>query len=131
MSESDGAVDLEVRTKVWLEADSQYIFGLGICRILEAIAETGSIKRAAAVTGRSYRHTWSRIKAVENHLGVSLVETRVGGRDAHRSDLTAAAKTLISEYRQLRADVFTLVESRFRETIARTVQTAVKSPGDR
>lgn len=117
---------LQVRAKVWLEADGEYIFGLGICRILEAVGETGSIKRAAAVVGKSYRHTWSRIKTVEEQLGVSLVETRVGGSDAHRSDLTKAAHTLVSEYRRLRADVFDLVEQRFNEAIRDAVATAVQ-----
>jgi len=118
---------LQVRAKVWLEADEEYIFGLGICRILEAVAETGSIKRAAAAIGKSYRHTWARIKKVEEQLGVSLVETRVGGSDAHRSDLTAAAQTLVKEYRRLRADVFQLVEQRFNDAIRDAVATAVRT----
>ena len=118
---------LQVRAKVWLEADGEYIFGLGICRILEAVAETGSIKRAAAVVGKSYRHTWARIKTVEEQLGISLVETRVGGSDAHRSDLTEAASTLVAEYRRLRADVFELVERRFNDAIRDAVATAVQS----
>lgn len=47
--------------KVWLERDGRYAFGLGMCEILRAVDRTGSIKRAAAELGKSYRHVWGRI----------------------------------------------------------------------
>ena len=43
------------RVKVWLEIDGKYVFGWGICEILQAVREPGSIKDAAAQLGKSYR----------------------------------------------------------------------------
>ncbi len=47
------------RVKVWLEIDGEYVFGWGICEILEAVRQAGSIKNAAArlVSWSSRRRT--------------------------------------------------------------------------
>lgn len=101
------------RVKVWLERDSRYAFGLGICKILEAVDRTGSIKQAAAVLGRSYRHVWARVKEAEEALGDALVETHVGGAGAKRSFLTERARGLISAYSDLRNAIFAIAQSEF------------------
>lgn len=113
------------RAKIWLEVDGDYVFGLGICRILEAVDETGSIKEAAAGVGKSYRHVWSRIKEVEQKLGIPLVATQVGGGDARRSTLTESARQLASCYRQMRQQVFAVVEEQFSSEIQDIVDQAV------
>jgi molybdate transport system regulatory protein len=106
------------RIKLWLEVDEQYVFGLGISNILKAVDETGSIKEAARRLGKSYRHVWSRVKSAESALGIRLVETRVGGEGAHRSQLTEAARLLVREYDALRRDVLELVEQRLAGKVA-------------
>lgn len=112
------------RAKVWLEIDGNYVFGLGICSILEAIEQTGSIKRAAAEVGKSYRHVWSRIKEVEQSLGVELVDAHVGGGDARRSSLTEPARQLVARYREMRRQVFAIVEERFSADIENIIHRA-------
>lgn len=106
------------RAKVWFELDGEYAFGLGICRILEAVEETGAIKSAAASLEKSYRHVWSRIKEVEQTLGLPLVETQVGGSGTRRSTLTQPARELIQQFRELREQVFALVDDRFSKQIS-------------
>jgi molybdate transport system regulatory protein len=101
------------RVKVWLERDSRYVFGLGICEILEAVGRTGSIKQAAASLGRSYRHVWARIKGAEAALGGTLVVTRVGGSGPQRSFLTGEARGLIAAFSDLRTALFEIVEAEF------------------
>lgn len=93
---------LEPRLKIWFESSGEYAFGFGLCEMLEAVQETGSIKVAAATIGKSYRHVWGRIKAAEAILGRPLVETRVGGRSDHRSELTPEATRLLTGFMTLR-----------------------------
>ena len=102
---------IAARAKVWLESDGEYVFGRGISEILKAVAQEGSIKAAAAVVGKSYRHIWNRIKEAERALGVPLVETTVGGNSPRRSQLTPAAQTLVEQFDRLRSRVFRLVEA--------------------
>ena len=101
---------IAARAKVWLEADGEYVFGLGISNILKAVDQEGSIKAAASVVGKSYRHIWTRIKEVEQALGVPMVHTTVGGSERRRSELTVEAKTLVRQFDRLRTRVFRLVE---------------------
>jgi molybdate transport system regulatory protein len=93
-----------------LESDGKYGFGLGISEILKAVDQAGSIKAASEIVGKSYRHIWARVKEAENALGVPLVETTVGGSQSRRSELTPAAKMLMTHFDRLRSRVFRLVE---------------------
>ena len=123
-------IEITPRAKVWLEIDDNYVFGLGICRILEAVEETGSIKDAAAAVGKSYRHVWSRIKEVERAIGISLVTTQVGGGDARRSTPTEPARQLMAHYRELRKQVFNLVDVQFSASIQRIVSEAAETSAE-
>jgi molybdate transport system regulatory protein len=90
------------RVKVWLEVNGSHVFCAGMCRILEAIDETGSIKDAAAKIGLSYRHVWARVREVEGGLGRPLVDSHVGGRGTRRTTLTPTGVALLGIYRDVR-----------------------------
>jgi molybdate transport system regulatory protein len=104
---------MEARVKVWLEKDGQYVFGLGLSEILKAVEAAGSIKAAAGLLGKSYRHVWGRIKKAERALGEPLVETRVGGKGTGRSSLTALAGRLLADYDALRRRMFDVAGQEF------------------
>jgi molybdate transport system regulatory protein len=101
------------RVKVWLEIDGTYVFGLGIAEILRAVDQAGSMKRAAADLGKSYRYVWGRVRQAERALGRPLVEARVGGRGARRSSLTPEAHRLVEGFMGLRERMFELVRDEF------------------
>jgi len=101
------------RVKVWLEMDGDYVFGHGICSILEAVETAGSIKEAAATVGKSYRHVWSRIKQAEQAIGAPLVESQVGGAQARRTELTPLAKRLVDGFQQFRQRMIAAARSEF------------------
>jgi molybdate transport system regulatory protein len=101
------------RVKVWLEVEGRYAFGLGIAEILQAVGQAGSIKKAAADLGKSYRYVWGRIQDAEAALGRPLVEARVGGRGPQRSSLTDEARRLVTAFLALRARMFEAVCDEF------------------
>ncbi len=86
------------RVKVWLEIGGDYALGWGICEILQAVQEAGSIKDAAVQLGKSYRYVWGRVKDAETTLRQPLVETRVGGVTEQRSNLTPLADQLVEDF---------------------------------
>ncbi len=110
------------RAKLWLEVNRQYVFGLGISEILKAIQHTGSIKAAAREVGKSYRHVWDKIKDAEQALGVPLVRTQVGGKDARRSELSALARDLVRDFETFRQRLFELVQVEFSQRLRDTIQ---------
>jgi molybdate transport repressor ModE-like protein len=119
---SDLGDRVKPRTKLWLEVNSQYVFGLGISTILKAVQQTGSIKAAAREVGKSYRHVWDKIKHAEQALGAPLVRTQVGGKDARRSELSALAQDLVRDYDDCRQRLFDLVQVEFSQRLQDTLQ---------
>jgi len=70
---------LRPHLKVWLEAGGKPVFGDGKLTWLEVIAETGSLRQAAADLGMSYRGLWHRLRVMEERFGARLVTRRTGG----------------------------------------------------
>ncbi len=104
---------LSPRVKVWFEAEGGFGFGSGFIAILQAVERSGSIKQAADDLGRSYRHVWDRIKAAEQALGQTLVETQVGGQGTRRSVLTDRARQLIGDFLAIRDRMIAVMEEEF------------------
>src|SRR5262249_19672679 len=101
------------RVKVWFEVNESYSFGFGLIAILQAVARTGSIKRAASELAQSYRHIWGRIKEAEQHLGTVLVVTHVGGQAVQRSELSSAACRLIDDFLAIRNRMVEVMECEY------------------
>ena len=120
---------IQPRVKVWLELDDQYVFGFGLSEILKAIQASGSIKAAAELLGKSYRHVWTRVKEAEEALGEPLVDTRVGGKLVNRSSLTELAGRLVSDFDALRQRMFEVVQQEFSSRFAAALDR--KSPRSR
>ncbi|MFW6384772.1 MAG: TOBE domain-containing protein [Halodesulfurarchaeum sp.] len=72
-------------------------------RALSAIAEYGSMHRAAAELGRSYSRLQKRITELEDTLG-PLVERTRGGEGGGGSTLTPTARDLLARFDRLRAE---------------------------
>jgi molybdate transport system regulatory protein len=75
--------------------------GPGKARLLELVAETGSIRKAAAAMKMSYRKAWLLLKALEETFGVPLVGTATGGRAGGGARLTPLGEVVTRHYRAL------------------------------
>ncbi len=69
--------------------------------LLQGIADTGSINKAARVAGYSYRGAWLVLETASNLAHAPLLETTTGGRHGGGSRLTAAAHGLVACWQQL------------------------------
>lgn len=103
--------ELRPRLKVWMQAKNGFGFGSRFVAILEAVERTGSIKRAAAELGWSYRHVWSRIKHAEQALSCTLVTCHLGGAAPERSELTPAGRHVVSRFHELRGRLLALAST--------------------
>lgn len=70
-------------------------------RLLQAIADTGSINRAARTAGYSYRGAWLLLETAANLATTPLVTTATGGSGGGGTQLTAAAQGLLAAWQQL------------------------------
>jgi molybdate transport system regulatory protein len=75
--------------------------GPGKVRLLELVAETGSIRKAAVRMKMSYRKAWLLLKALKDTFGEALVETTTGGRAGGGARLTPLGRFVVNRYRNL------------------------------
>ena len=106
---------MKVKSKIWLEKNGKLVFGEGKSKILKTIEETGSISRACKKMGISFRHGWSYITAIENRLGIKLIERQKGGKNGGGSCLTDYAKELIEKTEHLKKVVNKFADKKFKE----------------
>jgi molybdate transport system regulatory protein len=107
--------NVQVRSKVWLEAHGRPVLGPGRQELLRAVDEQGSISRAARLLHLTYRKAWGQIKAMENQLGLPLVQKQTGGQGGGGARLTPEAKDLLSKYARLSQGLEEEVDEKFRE----------------
>ncbi len=105
---------LDIRSKIWIEVDGEPVFGRGRRFLLEAIDAHGSINRAAQEVDISFRKAWGYIKAMEDRMGVKLIERRTGGKNGGGAMLTDEARDLLKKYEKLETGIQEIVDKRFR-----------------
>jgi molybdate transport system regulatory protein len=71
--------------------------------LLEAIAATGSINKAARTAGYSYKGAWLLLETAANLAHEPLLQTATGGRGGGGTQLTPAATALVQAWKQLQA----------------------------
>ncbi len=100
MSMSD--IDAVQRVHLWFETEDGMFFGLGRIQLLERIEQCGSLNKAAASMGMSYRAAWGRLKQTESVMGVALVE-KTGPKQGFR--LTPLGRELVDVFHVWHAKV--------------------------
>ncbi|RJQ53886.1 MAG: LysR family transcriptional regulator [Nitrospiraceae bacterium] len=104
---------MEIRSKIWLEINGEPVFGSGRQNLLTAIDKYGSINRAAKEMNISYRKAFSYIQAMEDRLGISLVERKTGGSHGGGATLTGKAKIFLEKYELLEKGLNEFVDKKF------------------
>ena len=107
------------RMKLWLEADGKLVMSDYRVRLLEAIANTGSLSKAAEAMRLSYRRAWGKLKELEDNLGYPLVQSESGGSSGGRTSLTDDALSFIAAYRRFQERVTADMDRAFEEELSR------------
>jgi len=94
-------------------ASTEGVFGEGKWNLLQAIQDHGSIKKAAAALGRSYRKAWGDVKKAEAALGKDLVIKKRGGADGGGTDVTSYCRQLLDAWDAHRKTVYACVDASF------------------
>jgi molybdate transport system regulatory protein len=103
---------MKPRLKVWVVFRSDVKLGDGRAHLLEAIDELGSIKKAVAGMGMSYRNAWGYLRDLEQAAGFKLLERRTGpGGGTH---LTPQGRAFLKRYWHFRRGLEEVVDNHFR-----------------
>lgn len=76
--------------------------GPGRIELLERIAATGSINKAAKEMGMSYKKAWLMVQSLNRQASTPLIVTQTGGEQGGGAQLSAEARELIKAYQDLR-----------------------------
>ncbi len=106
---------MEVRSKIWIEADGKPLFGSGREALLKSIDRLGSINKAAKDINISYRKALSYIQSMEERIGSRLVKRQAGGANGGGAILTREAKDFLRKFEQLEEGINEMLDKRFLE----------------
>ncbi len=109
-----GHNEIKIKSKLWIEVNGEPVFGRGRRFLLEAIDKYGSINQAAKEINISYRRAWSYIKAMEERLGIKLVERQAGGKNGGGAALTNDARKFLRQYELIEDGIKEIVDKKFK-----------------
>ena len=75
--------------------------GPGKCDLLALVAETGSIREAAARMGLSYMRAWTMIRTMNNCFKEPLVSAARGGKSHGGATLTNTGRAALQLYQEM------------------------------
>ncbi len=86
-----------------LRRDGRLLVGRDRIGLLEAVAEHGSITKAAKASGFSYKTAWDAVDAINNLLPSPAFITKAGGRSGGGAQVTEEGRRLIETFHRLEA----------------------------
>ncbi len=94
-----------VKSKLWIQRGGGFVLGPGLAALLEKVEVLGSLRKAAAERGISYRHAWDLVRKAESHLGVELLKKQAGGPGGGGSSLSSLGRRLLRAYFDVKEEV--------------------------
>jgi len=99
-----------IRLTVRVDFGSDRALGPGKIRLLEAIAETGSISQAGRLLDMSYRRAWLLVDDMNRCFRIPVVTTQPGGAQGGGAALTLFGQNLIDNYRAIEKQAMAAVK---------------------
>ena len=88
--------------------------GPGKIDLLEAIAESGSIRAAGSRFKMSYRRAWGLVAELNGMFRTPLVTAEAGGRGGGGAALTPLGREVVKRFRKMEKGSWSAVEPDFR-----------------
>lgn len=110
-------MSLQPCQKLWVEEDGRIVMSDYRVRLLQLVAETGSLAQAAARLNLSYRRAWGKVKELEHNFGVRLITSEVGGAGGGQSALTDEGRRFVDAYLRFQERMSDALERAFAEEI--------------
>ena len=89
------------RIRIHIHFEGGHSLGRGKAKLLEAVAEHGSISAAARSMGMAYRHAWEMIDDMNQCFGEPVLATTTGGRSGGGASLTPLGEELVRRFRAM------------------------------
>jgi molybdate transport system regulatory protein len=104
------------KLRVWVVLKGRVKFGDGRAQLLELIDELGSLKKAVARLGMSYRNAWGYLRELEQAAGFRILEREPGGGPGSGTRLTTRGREFLARYWRFREAVEKGAGRQFKQT---------------
>lgn len=94
-----GAYSDKIHARFWLAGEKGSYLGVGRIQLLEHIAQSGSMNKAAKAMGMSYKKAWKLVDEMNQMYQQPLVEKVQGGKSGGGSVLTQRGLQVIQNFR--------------------------------
>lgn len=84
-----------------LRSEGKFLIGRDRIKVLEAVAQHGSISKAAKAAGFSYKAAWDAVAAINNLLPSPAFVTKAGGKSGGGAEVTPEGRKLIETFHRL------------------------------
>lgn len=111
--------DVHPKLKIWVVFADHVKLGDGRAQLLERINELGSIKKAVAEFGMSYRSAWGYLQELEGAAGFKILERTPGGGPRSGTRLTNEGKQFLRRYWKFRRGVSEVISRHFARSFNR------------
>ena len=91
--------------KLWLKKGKTSVIGAGRARLLRAIDQHGSIKKASLAMNMSYRHAWGIVKQIRDALGDEILKVTRGGAQGGGAKLTKLGKKVLKQFEEKQHEI--------------------------
>jgi len=88
----------DLRLKMWLVRDGEFIISDGRAELLRLIRDTKSLSKAAKQMNMSYRHAWGILHRIAENAGGEVVVSARGGKEGGETELTKLGEEVLEEY---------------------------------
>lgn len=105
----------DLRLKMWLVRDEEFILSDGRAHLLRIIKETRSISEAAKEMGMSYRHAWGILHRISENAGGDIVASSRGGKKGGETTLTPLGEEVLNEYSNKASSLQSQFENHWRK----------------
>jgi len=91
----------QIKSKIWIEHNSQTYLGEGRIRLMQQIIKLGSISAAAKSMKMSYKKAWEMIDSINKSSKKPLVIKVTGGKGGGGTQVTAEGIKTIAIFENL------------------------------
>jgi molybdate transport system regulatory protein len=91
----------KLKGRIWIEIGNKSFIGEGKALLLKKTAELGSLRKASAALGISYRQAWYSLNQMNKATENPVITLRHGGRDGGIAHLTQFGEEILTVFEKL------------------------------
>lgn len=108
-------MEYKIKSRIWIETNDHILLGEGRVRLLKAIAETGSLSKAAKSLSMSYKKAWNLLDTVNKSAEKPVVITSVGGKNGGGAQLTPYGQSLITAFDTINKNCWQFLDDQLKQ----------------